>query len=314
VKRTAQLGVALCALAAVLWAVSATVARKLIDDGGSALELSEARAVAAAAAFWLITARVRQPSAAARTPSSSGVGSARVAVTLLGIAVAAVNLSYFLAIERLPVAIAVVIQYTAPALVVVYDLVVEHRRPSARTVVALAGVLIGVALISDAAGALRGSGALDPAGVAFAAVSAVGFAAYNVLAARAEPAYGSIGAHARGFTIASVIWLVVQAPRGAPSTLLEPNAWPGIAVVTLVGTVAAFGIYSAGIRRIGAAHATITSTVEPVAVAVLAALVLDQTLTAPQIVGAVLVLASVVTLHPREVVVPPPGPAAHGVG
>ena len=237
--------------------------------------------------------------------------SARPSIVAFGITIAAVNLSYFMAIERLPVAIAVIIQYTAPALVVLYDLLIEHRRPDRSTVTALVGVLIGVALISDAVGAFTGAGSLDAFGVALAAVSAVGFAAYNVLAARTEPAYGGIGAHARAFSIATLIWVIVQVPRGAPDSLLRLSALPGIAVVTIVGTVAAFGIYSAGIRRIGATHATITSTVEPVAVAVLAALVLDQRLTASQIVGAVLVLASVVTLQPRERVVPPPGPAAH---
>lgn len=296
------LGIGLCALAAILWAASATVARLLIDDGVSAVELTEARALAAAVSFWLIVAVRGGP-----RPRRA----ARPSIVALGITLAAVNLSYFMAIERLPVAIAVIIQYTAPALVVLYDLLIEHRRPDRSTVTALVGVLIGVALISDAAGAFTGSGSLDPFGVALAAVSALGFASYNVLAARTEPVYGGIGAHARAFSIATLIWVIVQVPSGAPDTLFRLSALPGILVVTLVGTVAAFGIYSAGIRRIGATHATITSTVEPVAVAIFGAFMLDQHLTAAQIAGAVLVLASVVTLQPRERVVPPPGPAVH---
>lgn len=297
-----RLGIGLCALAAVLWAASATVARRLIDDGTSPLELTEARALVAAVAFWLIAAPRRRP---------RGARSSRPSVLALGATIAAVNLTYFLAIERLPVAIAVIVQYTAPALVVVYDLIVERRRPSRATVLVLIGVLTGVALISDAAGAFSGSGGLDPIGVTFAAASALGFAGYNILAARTEPAYGSIGAHARAFTVATLIWTVVQVPRGLPDTLFEAHSLPGIAVVTLVGTVAAFGIYSAGIRRIGATHATITSTVEPVAVAILGAIVLDQQLSGAQVIGAILVLVSVVLLRPREPVVPPPGPGAH---
>ena len=301
-----QLGVGLCALAAVLWAASATVARQLIDDGTSPLELTEARALAAAVAFWLIAGRQR------RGPGTSpGRRSARPSVIALGATIAGVNLTYFLAIERLPIAIAVIIQYTAPALVVVYDLLVEHRRPSRATIAALVGVLTGVVLISDAAGAFSGGVGLDAIGVTFAAASAFGFAAYNILAARTEPAYGSIGAHARAFTVATLIWIVVQVPRGTPDTLFHLSSLPGIAIVTLVGTVAAFGIYSAGIRRIGATHATITSTLEPVAVALFGVLLLDQQLTAAQVLGAILVLGSVITLRPREVVVPPPGPAAH---
>lgn len=297
-----RLGLGLCALAAVLWAISATVARLLIDDGASALELSEARAVVAAAAFWIIARRLNEPRREA---------GGRVAVVSLGIALAAVNLTYFMAIQRLPVAIAVVIQYTAPALVVAYELVVEGRRPTRAIVLALAGVLVGVALVSDTIGALGATQSLDTFGLVLAGASAFGFAAYNLLAAKSEPRFGSVRAHAIGFSVASLVWVIVQVPRGVPETLTTGRFLPGLAFVTLVGTVAAFGVYSAGIRRVGATSATITSTLEPVAVALFGFLLLDQSLRAVQILGSVLVLFAVASLRPREVVVPPPGSGSH---
>lgn len=282
-----RVGVALCAFAAVLWAGSATVARGLIDQGASPLELSELRAFVAAIAFVAVTrATIRRrwtwPAFA------------------LGATIAGVNLSYFLAIERLPVAIAVIIQYTAPALVVGWELLVEHRRPSRTTIVALVAVLLGVTLISEPFESLGAGGGLDPIGVVFAALSAFGFAGYNLLAARAEREHGGTGAHARAFVVASGIWLLVQAPRGMPDTVLHERLLPGIAIVTLIGTVAAFGIYAQGIKRIGAAHATLTSTVEPVAAAVFAWVLLEQTLSTGQLLGAASVLAGIALLQPRR--------------
>lgn len=297
-----RLGLGLCALAAVLWAISATVARLLIDAGASALELSEARAVVAAAAFWIIARRLNEP-----RRQSGGRGT----VVALGASLAAVNLTYFMAIQRLPVAIAVVIQYTAPALVVGYELLVDGRKPTRPIVVALIGVLVGVALVSDTIGALGATRSLDPFGLLLAGASAFGFAAYNLLASRSEPRFGSVRAHAIAFSVASLIWISIQIPRGVPETLTTARFLPGIAVVTLVGTVAAFGVYSAGIRRVGATSATITSTLEPVAVAVFGFLLLDQSLRGVQIVGSVLVLVAVASLRPRGIVVPSPGSAAH---
>lgn len=300
--RTTAIGLSLCASAAVLWAISATTARTIIDDGASPLELSEARALVAAAAFWLVANRLQEPR---REPGGRG------AAIALGVALAGVNLTYFLAIERLPVAIAVIIQYTAPALVVAYEMLFERRRPTAQVLAALAGVLIGVALVSDTIGALGAEGSLDAFGLVMAATSAFGFAAYNLLAARAERSFGSVRAHAIGFTVATGVWLIVQIPRGVPETLLTARFLPGIAVVTLIGTVAAFGVYSLGIRRVGASKATIASTLEPVAVAVLAAVFLAQSLTIAQIMGSVIVIVSVLVLKPRQVVVSPPGPGVH---
>lgn len=285
-RRAELIGVGLCATAALLWALSATIARQLFDDGASPLELTELRAWVAAAAF-LILARWERKTRWWSWPSVA-----------LGIALAAVNISYFAAIERLPVAIAVIIQYTAPALVVLYELTVERRRPTVRTVVALVGVIAGVSLISDP---LSASGAaLDPTGLVYAAISAFGFAGYNLLAARVEPMHGGVGAHARGFVVAGLIWALVQAPQGTPATVLHLEMLPEIAMVTVLGTVAAFGVYAQGIRRIGAAHATITSTLEPVAVALFAWVMLDQSLDAFQITGAAIVLASIVSLQPRR--------------
>lgn len=294
--RTPLFGTLACATAAILWAASATTARTAIDAGVSPLELTEARAVVAMLAFGLI-AVVRRTRV---TPRVSGNLPSR-APTLLrviafGSTIAIVNLSYFIAIQHLPVAIAIVIQYTAPALVVAYVALIERRPPGRTLVVTLFAVLIGVTLTADVASSIRGTSSLSTIGVVAAIVSAFGFAAYNVLAASVTRSLGAIRGHAAGFGVATVIWVVVQAPRGWPRTLALAGQGPRIAFVTIAGTVLAFGIYAFGIVRIGASSATLIATVEPVATTLLGFLVLSQRLGPDQIVGSLIVLGAVTML------------------
>lgn len=305
--RTPLLGTAACATAAVLWASNATVARTAIDRGVEPLELTEVRALAAFLAFSLVAlarhGRFSTLRAGALPHEVSSVPTdlpARRAtawrILAFGTSIAIVNLSYFIAIEHLPVAIAIVIQYTAPALVVAYAAIADRARPPRPLVLILTVVMIGVAFASDLAPAITGTTSLSILGIIAALVSAVGFAAYNILAAAVTATLGPVRAHAAGFGVATLIWIVVQVPRGIPTSVLRLDVAPRVAWVAIVGTVLAFGIYALGIARIGASSATIVSTLEPVATVILGVIVLRQSLTAAQSFGAVLVLGGVVAL------------------
>jgi drug/metabolite transporter (DMT)-like permease len=85
---------------------------------------------------------------------------------------------------------------------------------------------------------------------------------------------------------------------------LQPGAvtatgWLWLACIGVVSTVAAIGFFFAGLRRVGPTSASILATVEPVVTVFLAFLVFGETLAAVQILGAALVLASVVVLKAR---------------
>ena len=73
--------------------------------------------------------------------------------------------------------------------------------------------------------------------------------------------------------------------------------WVGFAVVVIFGTLVPFALYLAGLARITAAQASVTSTLEPVVAAFVAFLALGETLTAPQVLGGALVLGGIALLH-----------------
>jgi DME family drug/metabolite transporter len=286
-SRAALLGYAAVAVAAALWAVAAVVARRLFDNGVSAVELTESRAVLAAAGFALLPRSWHRPAAGGRR-----------LVVALGVALALVNATYYMAFSRIPVAVALVIQYTAPALIVAWTSIRSRRAPTREVSRALLGALVGVVLVVDLPGSIGGR--MDGVGVALAVASAFFFASYTVLAERTGAVYGSSGAMFRGFFVAAILWTIYQAPRGLPNDLLERSNAPEVLYVGLAGTLLPFLLFAWGLRRVPAERASIVATLEPVIAALVAWVWLGQDLSPVQVAGGLLVVVAVVSLQLRR--------------
>ena len=260
----------------------------------SPVELTESRAVLAAAGFALVPAAWRRPAAARR-----------VLVGALGVALALVNVTYYVAVSRIPVAAALVIQYTAPALIVGWTAMQARRAPAPEIVVALIAALVGVVLVVGLPAGLAGR--MDGLGVALAVASALFFASYTVLAEKTGALYGSAGAMFRGFVVAALLWAVYQLPRGLPEELFERPNVPEVLYVGVAGTLVPFLLYAWGIRRIRAERASIVATLEPVIAALVAWAWIGQTLSGLQVAGGLLVVGAVASLQlgRRRAMLPP---------
>ena len=276
------------AAAATLWAIAATVAKSLFEDGVEPLELTQARAYLSLLAFAALRPWRQRPK-----------GQVSVwLIVALGLAITLVNAAYYIAIERLDVAVAIVLQYTAPALVVAWVAITNRRMPSRNVLVALGAAVLGVLLIvrpgsEDLAG-------IDPVGLAAAISSAVLFAAYTLLSERAEAAYGPEGAMVRAFLVASVFWIVFQSSQGWPSALVDPDNVARVVFVGLAGTFAPFFLYVWGLKQVRSERAVIAASLEPVAAALIAWIWLGESLSGIQIAGGVLVLTALALLQERR--------------
>lgn len=282
----ARLGYLAISTAAVLWAVGATVASRLLDRGASTVELTAARAWLGAVGMAVIILASRR--------RRRGEGLGLVAAIPFGLALAAVNFCYYFAISRLPVAIAIVVQYTAPGFVVLWVAAAEGSKPSARVLGALALAFGGVALLAEVPTLIaRGELTLDGLGLLAAIGSAVAFASYMLLGESLGRRFRAEGALLRGFIVSSIFWAVAVAARGRPDTLLDTSFTAGIVFVALGATLAPFLLFLWGIGHVGAARAGIVSTLEPLVAALLAYAWLDQTLTGWQLAGGAMVLAGI---------------------
>lgn len=283
-RAVSRIGTLAIAVAAVLWAAGATLAGDMFERGAAVVEMTAARAfiatVGLGALVWTGRRARRRASLAAVVP--------------FGLSIAAANYFYYFSVSRLPVAVAIVIQYTAPGLVVLWQAAVERRAPSRRVAGALVLALAGVALLAELPSVLaRGEARLDGLGVAAASASACAFAAYMLLGDGLGRSLGPDGALLRGFAVASAFWVVVLAARGRADTLTDPSFAPGLAFLGVGATIAPFLLFLWGLGRVGPSRAGIVSTLEPLAGAVFAYLWLDQTLGGWQIAGAAMVIAGI---------------------
>ncbi len=281
-------GYAAVSAAAVLWAVGGTYASRLIHQGASFVELTEARA-------WITALTLLVASAVRRGRSAEPSGRVNpLLIVLFGCAIAGANFSYYASLSRLPVAIAITVQYTAPGLVVLWAAIAAREGPGRRVLASLGAAVIGVALLAElpqvvASGHLR----LDGLGLVLSIAAAFSFATYMAAGEHVARAIGSRASVLRGFLVASVLWVVVQAFRGRPDTLLEPRFWPGIAFLAVATTIVPFLLFVWGLERVRASDAGIVSTLEPLTATLLAWVWLGQSLSVVQLIGAALVIVGI---------------------
>jgi drug/metabolite transporter (DMT)-like permease len=276
-------------LAGACWALAAVLARYAFDRGLPPVRLAEARVAVALVALapllaWRRPDLLRPP--AGTWPALAGFGAF----------VAAVNLTYYVAIDHLPVGVAVALQYTGPAILVAATTLLARNsssHPGRMAWAAAALTLAGAVLVSRA---LEGLGALDLVGLAAGLASAALFAAYLLsaeLAGRrgAEPPTTLLW----GFVVAVAIWAVVAPWWSWPvATLADPAVAGAVLGVGLLGTLLPFALAVGAVRVISAATAGIAATAEPVFAAAFAWLLLGQQLGPAQVAGAALVVAGVV--------------------
>lgn len=282
--RRPALGYGLALAAAAMWSLNGSLARALLDDGVSAVRLSQLRSFGSWAILVLLLAATRRDLLRVDRREIP-------ALAFLGIAgLALVHATYFVAIDRLQIGVALTIQYLAPLILLLWLRFFHGRRlaPSLWGAVALS--FAGCFLVVRAYDA----GALDGLGIAAAFGAAIAFAVYMVGSERAGHDHEPVTTLVWAFGFASLFWAVAapwwQFPLGELDS--ARNALLGLGVV-LVGTLLPFVCMVSALRHIPAPRAAVVSTLEPVLAGVFAYLIHDESLAAVQIAGGALVLTGV---------------------
>jgi drug/metabolite transporter (DMT)-like permease len=265
------------------------MAKVAFDRGVPPIRMAEARVLVAFVVLGVILASARRD--LIRPPSGSWP-----VLVAFGLSVAGVNATYYVAIDRLAVGVAVSLQYTAPVLLLGLAAVVaavrRQRRPGRLAWVAAALTLGGAVLVSRA---YQGLDRVDGKGLVAAVASAFLFAGYLLTASaagrrRAHPATVLFW----GFVVAMAAWATVSTWWSWPvSTLDQPQVALAVLGVGLVGTLVPFFLAVGAVRVLLPATAGIAATVEPPAAAFFAWLFLDQSLAPVQLLGGALVMMGV---------------------
>jgi drug/metabolite transporter (DMT)-like permease len=196
---------------------------------------------------------------------------------------------YFAALTRISAGLTALLLYAYPALVVLLAALVTRTRPSRRAAACVVVASAGTALtIGPVAG-----GAWT--GVLLGLAAAVSYATYIVVSAHVVSGVGPFATAAVVMAGAGLVYdgYALVTRSAGPST---GEAWAAVLGVTVFGTVVAVAAFFWALDLLGAPDTAVISTFEPVVSVVMAALVLDESLTVVQLGGGVLVLSAVAVL------------------
>jgi DME family drug/metabolite transporter len=291
--RRPLLGVGLVLLAAALWGTLGTVYTLTIDNYGlTPLTVVFYRAFFGAAALGLWMALRRRDLLRVRRADWLLVGGYGV----LGVTVFYV--AYIYAIVLVGVTTAVVLLYTAPAIVALLAWRFLGESLTGLKLGALALTFVGVILVS---------GAYDPAhlsgnvlGIVCGVLSAATYALYSIfgkLAHQRRLPLATLLFYTLGIGCLGLLGLLSPAELGAPGA--HPESWAILLMLGTVQTLAPVAAYTISLRHLDAGVASIIATLEPVVAGILAFAVLHEPLSGPEVAGAALILLAVGLLQSR---------------
>ncbi len=198
-----------------------------------------------------------------------------------GVAMGTMNLAIYEAMDRIPIGVAVTIEFAGPLGLAV----ALSRRPLDGLWVALAAV--GIVLLTNPFGA---SG-LDPAGVALALLAAAAWAFYIPLSARTGRLFPGGG----GLALAMAVGALLVAPLGiaqAGGKALEPELLGAAAIVALASSVIPYSLELESLRRLPARVFGVLMSLEPAVAALAGLVILGQGLGALDVLAIALVVGA----------------------
>jgi drug/metabolite transporter (DMT)-like permease len=287
-------GLALALVSAVTFGLSGPFAKALTDAGWSATGAVLVRLGGAAVILLVVLAVVRPGVVAAIRADGP-------ALLLYGLlAMAGVQVAFFNALLYLPVAIALLLEYTGPILVIAWVWVVRRQPPSRRTLLGAAVALIGLSLVVQVWTGVE----LRWEGLAWGFAAAVCQASYFLVADRAGSSTPPLVLAGVGMSVGAVV-VALLGLGGVLPVVIDTSAtgvllggadvgWPVTAMLlVVVSTVIAYLTGVAAVARIGASRGALVALVEVVASAVASWLLLGQVPTAVQALGGALILVGV---------------------
>jgi drug/metabolite transporter (DMT)-like permease len=292
-------GMLVALASAATFGSSGAVAKSLIVTGWSAggavlVRLAGAALVLSVAAT--VVHRGRRPLRA---------GSVRTLVIYGVVAMAGTQLAYFNAVARLDVGVALLLEFLAPVLLLVWGSFRSRSLPARATLGGAALSLVGLALVLDVGGATT----LDPIGVAWGLVAAACLSGFFVLSKRGADELPVLVMAAGGTTVGALLLLVSGAVGIVPlafatlDTELAGQRVPWFVPVLwliLVATVVAYLTGIAAIARLGTRVASFVGLTEVLFAVLIAWLLLAELPGPGQLAGGLCIVVGIMIIEHRE--------------
>ena len=280
VDRRPFLGYSFYLVAAVLWSLNGVVSKTILAEGDPWYRLSQLRVTAA---FLILLVWVALP------------------ILLYGVLGIAVTQSlYLVALQRMPIGIALLLEFTAPIMVALWFKFVLKEPVRNRVFAALVLAMIGLGMVAQVWAGLT----LDAIGVVAGLVAAVALAFYFLQGERLVAHRDPVSLIMFGFGAAAAFWAIVCPWWSYPWGNLAFNdafagigpiwpSWVSIGFMVVFGTVVPFALSLASMKHIRASQASVVGMSEPVIASAIAWIALGEVLVPVQIVGGVVVIVGI---------------------
>jgi inner membrane transporter RhtA len=197
-----------------------------------------------------------------------------------GVALGLMNTSFYEAIDRIPLGVAVTIEFAGPLLVAV----IGSRRPLDGLWIALAAV--GIVLLVD-----PGGGSMDALGVGFAVAAGACWMAYIYLSKRTGAAF----AGGAGLALAMAVGALIVLPAGViqgQGALAQPDMLLSALVVAFASSVLPYSLELEALRRLPEAVFGVLMSLDPAIAALAGFVLLDQGLGARELIAVAMVVVA----------------------
>ena len=197
-----------------------------------------------------------------------------------GVALGLMNWSFYESIERIPLGVAVTIEFAGPLLVAV----IGSRRPLDGVWIALAAA--GIVVLVD-----PGGGALDTAGVGFALAAAACWMAYIYLSKRTGAAFSG----GSGLALAMAVGALIVLPAGliqAGGALTQPDLLGSALIVALASSVLPYSLELEALRRLPESVFGVLMSLDPAVAALAGFVMLGQDLGARDLLAIAMVVVA----------------------
>ncbi|MCJ7696007.1 MAG: DMT family transporter [Anaerolineaceae bacterium] len=217
----------------------------------------------------------------------------RLQFILLGFVFSVASFSAVFAIDRISSSLFVIILFTYPSLVVIYSVLAKKPIPWL-TPLALPLSLIGLVLaVSPFNGGLK----IDTLGFLITLLNSVALASYFILSSRLFEKQDSRMQGSLWVFIGSLIIGILVIPFASFRLPANPLEWWLIIGYATLGTIIPIVTANVGINLLGAAQASMTNVIQPIATVLLSVLIFSDVMNFSQILGSILVIGSVIVLQ-----------------
>ena len=207
--------------------------------------------------------------------------------------------AYLSAIQYTNAGTATVLQYVTPVIILAFVCAKYRRFPTAAELVAIIMAIVGTFTIATH-GQIREL-AITPLGLFWGLFSAVTYALYILLPAKAIEKWGSLIVIGLGLLLGGLIFPIVIQAWKYKLPLTGGNLLALFGLV-FIGTVFAYTIFLKGTTMVGAVKGSLLASVEPVASVILTVLIMGDHFFAIDVVGMILIVLAVIIISLKNLV------------